>query len=104
MIIETLIKKSSLSRQRLEWLQRHASHLYKVYEIDKGGTSKGKREICQPTKELKIIQRWLIKRYVSKLPVSEAATAYSCGRQPAENKPNRIHSREAATATESRNG
>lgn len=56
---------------------------YKVYGIPKkhGGT----RIIAQPSRELKVLQRFLLKQYLSKYPIHPAAMAYVIGRNIFEN-------------------
>lgn len=77
MLVDALISKAGMPEQHVNWLEKNASILYKVYTIPKRD---GKfRTIEQPTKELKAIQRWLVKRVIAKFPVSECATAYSIG-------------------------
>lgn len=53
------------------------NNLYARYFIDKKGG--GKREILQPSKELKVIQRWLLRNILNNFPVSEYSYAYSKG-------------------------
>lgn len=53
------------------------NYLYAKYYIDKKGG--GKREILQPSKELKVVQHWLLRHILSKFPVSEYSYAYSKG-------------------------
>lgn len=48
---------------------------YKIHFIEKRN-GRGKRLIAQPTAELKIIQRWITSKFIAKMPVHEAATAY----------------------------
>lgn len=50
---------------------------YARYLINK--KNGGKREILQPSKELKVIQRWLVKNIFNHFPVSEYSVAYSKG-------------------------
>lgn len=50
---------------------------YRVYEIDKRNGEK--RQICQPSRELKAVQYVLIRNILKKLPVHNAATAYVPG-------------------------
>jgi RNA-directed DNA polymerase len=56
---------------------------YKVYQIPK--RSGGMRTIAQPSRELKAIQRFVLRTTLSKLPVHVAAAAYVEGRNIAEN-------------------
>jgi RNA-directed DNA polymerase len=64
-------------------LTRSAPRRYKVYHIPK--RSGGSREIAQPAREVKLLQRVLIEKLLSKLPVHDAATAYCNGRSIATN-------------------
>ena len=52
-----------------------APHRYKIYYIPKrnGG---GRRRIAQPSKELKSIQRLVLREFLQGLPVHDVATAY----------------------------
>lgn len=57
---------------------RRAPVSYKVFSIEK--RSGGYREIAQPSKDVKLIQRWLIEKILEeKLPIDDAATAYKKG-------------------------
>ncbi len=61
----------------LQSIIRTAPIRYKVFYIPK--RSGGLREVAQPAREVKAIQRWLMKRLESQLPLHEAATAYRSG-------------------------
>ncbi|MGE0682960.1 MAG: retron St85 family RNA-directed DNA polymerase [Candidatus Binatia bacterium] len=54
-----------------------ASHRYKEYQIPK--RTGGFRTIHHPSKELKLLQRWLLREVIEKLPVHNSATAYRRG-------------------------
>lgn len=56
---------------------RTAPIRYKVFYIPK--RSGGFREVAQPAREIKAIQRWLINRLTPLLPLHDAATAYRPG-------------------------
>lgn len=62
---------------QLERLVVRAPYAYKVYTIPK--KSGGVREIAQPAKETKLLQRWLIDNVFCDLPVHAQATAYKRG-------------------------
>lgn len=58
---------------------------YKLFEIPK--KSGGIREVAQPAREVKAIQRWVIREIGPRLPIHDSATAYRNGlsiRQNAE--------------------
>jgi len=73
----------ALPREFIKSLARAASHEYREYEIPKrtGGT----RTVHHPSRRLKALQRWLLTRVVSALPVHESAAAYRVGRSILDN-------------------
>lgn len=77
MLIELLQSQSGLSRTRLLHLAGTASKRYRVYMIPK--RSGGMRRIAQPSKALKLVQRWVDSVLISQLPVHQCATAYRKG-------------------------
>jgi RNA-directed DNA polymerase len=76
-LLDVLSERSGVSLRRLEWLECKCSAYYKVYQIPK--RSGGFREICQPTPEVKSLQRWLSAYVLKSLPLHSSATAYSRG-------------------------
>lgn len=74
MLIETLAKQSGVSESRLNVIANTASRRYKVYEIPK--RTGGMRTIEHPSRELKAIQRWIVKTVFDLFPTHECATAY----------------------------
>ncbi len=56
---------------------------YFVFQIDK--RSGGKRTIAQPARELKAIQRYILRKKLSLFPVHECSTAYMSGNSIAKN-------------------
>ena len=74
-IIERIQSDFSLSRHDVRVLLYTAAYRYKLHFIEKRH-GRGKRLIAQPTAEIKMLQRWAIENYVSKLPIHKAATAY----------------------------
>jgi RNA-directed DNA polymerase len=62
---------------QLEQIIRTAPLRYKVFEIPKRDGSP--RIVAQPAREVKAIQRWLVKDLSTILPVHSAATAYQKG-------------------------
>ena len=77
-VIESILSAFPLSRQEVADLIRTAPSRYKVHEIKKRN-GRGNRTISQPTAEIKIIQKFFEKKYISHLPVSSAAKAYRAG-------------------------
>ena len=73
-----LILESGLSRWDVERIIASAPRRYKSYEIPK--RSGGMREIAQPARELKVLQRILIGELLDRLPVHDCAMAYREGR------------------------
>lgn len=65
------------SADQLARLIERAPYTYKVYSIPK--RSGGLREIAQPAKETKVLQRWLMSNVFGALPIHECATAYRLG-------------------------
>ena len=68
-----------------------ASHAYKVYMIPK--RTGGQREIHHPSRELKALQRWLLKEVISSWTVHDAAHAYREGVGIRKNAAAHVHSR-----------
>lgn len=76
-LLRLLALDSGLSVEDVSRIVRTAPSRYKQYEIRK--RNGGKREIAQPAREVKMLQRILIARILSDLPVHEAARAYRPG-------------------------
>jgi len=77
-IVEYLSSALRISSLTIEKFISTAPHRYKVYFIPKRNNH-GRRKICQPSKELKSIQRVILREFLSELPVHESATAYQPG-------------------------
>lgn len=77
MLLEWISRELGLEQEYVAALAKTASHHYKRYAIPK--RSGGLRQIFHPSKELKGLQRWLLRRVVSRLPVHEAAMGYRKG-------------------------
>ena len=56
-----------------------APERYKVFTIAKKSSKNKRRTICQPSKELKLIQRYVAKTYLQKFNIHSSATAYLTG-------------------------
>lgn len=72
-----LAAHSGLVDADLNRIIRTAPRRYKVFEIAK--RSGGTREIAQPARELKLLQRILMEQILADLPIHEAARAYRKG-------------------------
>lgn len=77
-IFDHILDNFPLTREEAELLLWTAPARYKVHEIEKRN-GRGVRTIAQPTAEIKLLQRLMVEKYVSKLPVSDVATAYRKG-------------------------
>jgi len=55
---------------------RSAEYRYKTYNIPKKRDPKTWRTINHPARELKLLQRWIVKNVIELLPVHRAAVAY----------------------------
>lgn len=76
-LIDLFIAESGMDLGDLMKVIRTAPRRYKVFKIPK--RSGGTRQIAQPARELKILQRILISSVLEKLPIHAAATAYRKG-------------------------
>src|SRR6267378_3835926 len=74
MIIDQISSRLALPASYLLKVASSASHRYKEYQIPK--KTRGMRTIHHPARELKLIQRWLVRNTLVSLPVHPAATAY----------------------------
>lgn len=77
MLIDLLSNTSGIDRDKLISLSLTANRRYKVYEIPK--RTGGVRKIEHPSRDLKSIQRWLVRALFDRLPIHEMATAYQEG-------------------------
>lgn len=78
-LFQRLLERSPFSEHELIVLIATAPSRYKTHLIDKRG-GRGKREISQPTKEIKFLQRLLIASELKNLPIQDAAIAYRPGK------------------------
>lgn len=76
-LLDTLGHDVGLSRDDLMRIILTAPRRYKVFQIPK--RTGGVREIAQPSRELKVLQRVLIHQLLTGLPVHSAAKAYRSG-------------------------
>ena len=77
MIYTTIARNLGLSETYVRNISISANHRYKVYTVPK--RSGGRRVIAHPAKELKVIQRWLVKELFETLPVHQNALGYRPG-------------------------
>ncbi|MCO8146862.1 retron St85 family RNA-directed DNA polymerase [Rhodovulum tesquicola] len=77
MLIELLSRTAKIPDSKLISLSESASRRYKVYTIPK--RTGGERVIEHPSRELKAIQRWIVRALISRFPLHESATAYRKG-------------------------
>ena len=75
MLVEQISRELGLSAELITAISRNASYRYRVYKIPKR-SGHGHREIAHPSKELKLVQRWLSLRLFSLLPVHDAVFSY----------------------------
>jgi hypothetical protein len=83
MLIELLSRTAKIPEAKLVSLSESASRRYKVYTIPK--RTGGERVIEHPSRELKAIQRWIVRALISRFPLHESATAYRKGTGIREN-------------------
>ena len=77
-LFQRLLARSPFSEHELIVLIATAASRYKVHYIEKRG-GRGLREIAQPTKEIKFLQRLLVSEELKGLPIHDAAVAYRSG-------------------------
>jgi hypothetical protein len=82
-LIRTLVVGTGLSEREVRRIIFTAPSRYKVYKIPK--RHGGSREIAQPARELKALQRILERDFLSRLPVHTAAMAYRKGHSIRDN-------------------
>lgn len=83
MLLPTLASWLGLGEVDLLRLIETAPKRYKVFYVPK--RSGGIREIAQPAREVKALQRVLVDQFLHNLPVHSAATAYKSGASIAHN-------------------
>lgn len=76
-LIAIVAAETGLASEDIIRLIRSAPRRYRVFEIPK--RSGGMREIAQPAREVKLLQRAIIDKVLSKLPIHDAAMAYRNG-------------------------
>jgi retron-type reverse transcriptase len=76
-LFSLLARESGIPLEDMTRIIRTAPNRYKVFEIPK--RSGGKREIAQPAREVKMLQRIIVEHVLAPLPVHPAAKAYQKG-------------------------
>lgn len=89
-LLHELTLATGLPLPEIERIVATAPVRYKVYQIPK--KRGGWRQIAHPAKELKLLQRVLLDRYLQRFPVHQAAMAYVRGRNIGDNA--EFHSRQ----------
>ncbi|HMW22183.1 MAG TPA: retron St85 family RNA-directed DNA polymerase [Burkholderiaceae bacterium] len=90
-LIRQIARDMGMLPGHLASLIRTAPLRYKVFFIEK--KSGGLREVAQPAREVKVVQRWLVRHLTPHLPVHEAATAYRVGASIRDNAARHASSR-----------
>lgn len=91
-LFQRLLARSPFSEHELSVLIATAPSRYKVHYIEKRN-GRGRREIAQPTKEIKFLQRMLVKYELATLPIHAAAIAYRAGLSIADHARPHAHGR-----------
>ncbi|MEM6828539.1 MAG: retron St85 family RNA-directed DNA polymerase [Pseudomonadota bacterium] len=81
-VLSFLSKHSGLSTSDVRSIIKRAPRSYKFFQIPK--RTKGVREIAQPAREVKALQRLFV-RGLDRLPIHESATAYRRGKSIVHN-------------------
>ncbi len=82
-VLTYMARATGLSTYEARRLIARAPERYKVFYIDK--KSGGRRQIAQPAREIKFLQRIFMRSFLESLPIHEAATAYRKGLSLADN-------------------
>lgn len=82
-LLDRMLRELPFSADELHDMVATAQYRYKVYRIPKRQPNQF-RTIAQPTPEIKLIQRWLVKNVLVTLPIHKAAMAYRLGRSIAD--------------------
>lgn len=77
MLIKLIHESTGISRHHISKIIRSASYRYKVYHIAK--RTEGKRLIAQPSRELKVLQRWIVENIFELFPVHNKVFSYRKG-------------------------
>ena len=78
-LLAGMLRDLPFSQDELRQLIATAPYRYKVYQIPKRQPGEF-RTIAQPSKEIKLVQRWLINVWLANIPIHNSATAYRSGK------------------------
>src|SRR5208283_4977216 len=78
MLLDRMETELGLPRAWIAFTAKIASHAYKEYFVT--GRSGNRRIVHHPSRPLKALQRWLLRKIVHSLPIHSATTAYELGR------------------------
>ncbi len=90
-LIRCIASDLAMLPSHVESIVKTAPLRYKIFEIPK--KSGGKREVAQPAREVKAIQRWVMNKFANVLPVHNLATAYQKGSSIGKNAAHHANSR-----------
>lgn len=82
-LVGAMLSDLPFDEHELHAILTTAPYRYKVYEIEKRN-GRGMRVIAQPSPELKLIQRWIVAKIISKWPIHSAAAAYRPNISPSQ--------------------
>ena len=82
-IVRILSIETGLPESAVRKIMTSAPVRYKEYSIPK--RSGGRRQIAQPAREVKLLQRAFVSKFLNSLPVHRSATAYRAGSSTRDN-------------------
>jgi hypothetical protein len=91
-VVSKIADEFLLSEAMVRSIVKSAPHRYKVYTVSKR-SGRGRRTIAQPAREVKILQRFVVKEFLCDLPIHSAAAAYVTGRGIKDNAAAHVGSR-----------
>jgi hypothetical protein len=77
MILEKISRETGVDTRSIEAIINSADSLYKTYSIRK--KNGGLRHINHPTPTLKFLQRWIVRNFITRLPVHQNVISYRKG-------------------------
>ena len=83
-LLQRMANDLALPPDDLLYLVKSAPYRYKVYQIAKKAPGK-KRTIAQPAREVKPLQKWVMKNVLAVFPIHSAAVAYRTGKSILDN-------------------